>query len=382
MSGGDEMVTKKRSPVLDAALAKVRKDFDLEIGSLKEIVPSVEGISTGNVGLDWVTGVNGIPKGRIAEFYGLQSSGKTTAALQVARTVQRQTGKAVGFFDYEQALDPAYCEALGVNVDELITSQPDTFEDGIEAIRLLVKTGEMGLIIVDSVAQMTIRKELEEDIDSESSTFKKAKMMAKTMRTLTPVLAEHGTPVIFLNHVRDVIDTGPSRGFGPKRKTTPGGGALKFAASLRMYFDPIKKLTRKRAHPLTGEEVYESYGSTVKLVCEKNKVGVPYRTSTFRLYYGQGFSPGYTVATILIARKLIKKDGSNFSFTEDTTWGYDKINGEDNLVTAIEADPEWLEHLSVLARRILDEEGLPPVIEVEEVPEIAPELELERVPQK
>ena len=354
--------TAKAAPPssLTEAIAKVQKDFGLDIGE----PPEVDRISTGNVALDYVMG-GGLPKGRIVEIYGLQSSGKTTAALQAAAREQKD-GRRILYLDYEQALDPEYCEALGLDIrdhETFIQAQPDTFEQGMNGLRALVQTGEISLCIVDSVAQMVTEKELEMATGSQSNFGEKARMMAQVMRQLAPVLRQHGVCVVFLNHVRDVIDTSPMgqrlSSAGVERKTTPGGGALKFAASVRLHFKVKQKINADRYEPLANESVRTPIGAHVEVKCEKNKVGTPWRSADLYQRYGHGFSAGWTALQVLISHGQIKKKaGGIYEFSDEAAFGDNPktIKGEDAALLAIESDREWVDHLSALAAKALEEE--------------------------
>ena len=217
------------------------------------------------------------------------------------------------FLDYEHSLDPNYCAALGLDPYDpsFVVSQPSTFEEGIDAIRSLVPTGEVGIVIVDSVAAMVTAKEMEIETGSEKDFGRKAKMMAQTMRTLTGPLARAGTTAVFLNHVRDVIDISPIgkrlAGAGVERKTTPGGSALKYAAAVRMHFKSIGKVSAEGTDALTTETERGKVGEKITVVVEKNKVGPPFRKAELRLRYGKGFSSAWTVLQILVAHGAIKK---------------------------------------------------------------------------
>lgn len=340
-----------RSPAFNEALAQVRKKQGLAIGSLDEVLEDVEGISTGNLALDYITGCWGLPKGRIIELYGLQSSGKTTTALQAAATAQ-QTGMNVVFLDYEHSLDPTYCAALGLDPYDpsFVVSQPSTFEEGIDALRTLVPTGEVGIVIVDSVAAMVTAKEMEIETGSEKDFGRKAKMMAQTMRTLTGPLARSGTTAVFLNHVRDVIDISPIgkrlAGAGVERKTTPGGSALKYAAAVRMHFKSIGKVSADGTDALTTETERGKVGEKITVVCEKNKVGPPFRKAELRLQYGKGFSSAWTVLQVLVAYGAVKKRGAVYDFGEHLT-----ARGEAAAVIEVE---KAYDDLEVKARQALE----------------------------
>jgi recombination protein RecA len=377
-------MTKKatRSTAFDEALAKVRKSRGLAIGSLDEVLEEVEGISTGNLALDWITGCWGLPKGRIVELYGLQSSGKTTTALQAAATAQ-QAGLNVVFLDYEHSLDPTYCAALGLDPYDpsFVVSQPTTFEEGINAIRDLVPSGEVGMVIVDSVAAMVTEKEMELDTGSESDFGRKQKMMAQSMRQLGPDLRKNGTSAVFLNHVRDVIDTSAIgrrlAGAGIERKTTPGGTALKYHSSMRLHFKSIGKVTAEGTDALTTETSKTKVAEKVTVVVEKNKVGPPFRKAELRLRYGKGFSSAWTVLQILVAHGGIKKkSGGMYDFGE-----YGGVyRGEETAIAEVEKEYADLE---VAARQVLEASAAEwadaALAGDEELPDKFPEAEADEV---
>ena len=349
----------KPKTALADALAKVAKDFDLNF----DVVPEIEHLSTGNVALDFVT-TGGFPVGKIVEVYGLQASGKTTSVLQLAARIQSQ-GKHVVYLDYEQSLDPTYCKTLGLNILDESTfhvSQPDTFEQGMNALKVLISSGEVALVIVDSVASMVIEKEMDADAGEGVGAMQKARLMAQELRKLPPLLREHGTCLVFLNHVRDVIDMSPIgqklSGAGVQRKTTPGGSALKFAASLRLFFKVKKQVTADRWEPLGKEYVRTPIGAYVEVKAEKNKTGIPFRKADLMMRFGEGFSAEWSVLQVLLAYGGVKKkSGGYYEFAEDLQWEDvpASIQGEDNVVRRIAETPDWFEHLSVYAQRYLDE---------------------------
>jgi recombination protein RecA len=357
--------TISRPKSLDDALKKIATDRDLRIASLGEFDLDIEAISTGNIAIDQITGVHGLPKGRTIELYGPPSSGKTTTALQAAAVAQ-QEGTTVLYLDYEHALDPVYCTALGIDVQEetFLLAQPNTFEQGMNAMRELVGTGAIGLVIVDSVAAMVIEKELE--VETGGSTFAdKAKIMAQTMRQITPLVQENDVVCVFLNHLQDVIDSSPMgqklSARGIKRTTTPGGKALKFHASVRLEYKPIGNLRTSEVDALTNEKADVPTQTKVQVTVTKNKVAPPFKQCIARVRFGKGFSQAYSVLDILLAYGLIKKRaGGVYEFDEDTkaSWmDLDKptLRGEETVLKKLEDDAEWLENLTGFAQRLLDE---------------------------
>jgi recombination protein RecA len=357
--------TISRPKTLEDALKKIATDRDLRIASLGEFDLDVKAISTGNIAIDHITGVGGLPKGRIIELYGPPSSGKTTTALQAAAHAQKE-GTTVLYLDYEHALDPAYCVALGIDVhdDSFLLAQPNTFEQGMNAMRELVSTGGVGLVIVDSVAAMVIEKELE--IETGGSTFAdKAKLMAQTMRQITPPIQDNEVVCVFLNHLQDVIDSSPMgqklSAQGIKRTTTPGGKALKFHASVRLEYKQIGNLRTAEVDELTNEKSDLPTQTKVQVTVTKNKVAPPFKQCVVRVRFGKGFSQAYSVLDILLAYGVIKKrTGGIYEFDEDTKpeWmDLDKptIRGEEQVLRKLESDSEWLENLTAFATRLLDE---------------------------
>jgi recombination protein RecA len=307
---------------------------------LSDTIEGVAGLSTGNIALDWAMTCGGLPKGRITELYGLQSSGKTTTALQAAAIAQEQ-GTNIVYLDYENSLDPAYCKALGLDPYDSTfqVAQPGTFEEGIDALRKLVDTGEVGLVIVDSVAAMVTRKEMELETGSESDFGRKAKMMAATMRQIGGPLARTGTVAVFLNHVRDVIDTNPMTR-GADRKTTPGGSALKFHASMRLHFKVIGSVTTDGESALSGDKERQKVANKVTVLVEKNKVGPPFRKAELRLTFGHGFSAGWNILQVLLAHgRARKRPGGYYEFiAPGGEILVERYHGEAEAVEAIEGN--------------------------------------------
>jgi len=347
---------------LAQALADLRKK-SVDVGPLSDFNMEVDAISTGNVALDLITGVGGIPKGRITELFGLPSSGKTTTALQAAATLQMQGGTTL-YLDYEQSLDPVYCKALGLDTTAptFLYMRPRSFEEGANAFRHLNETGEIRLLVVDSVARMVTESEL--SADTGKVTFAdRAKMMHQFMRQIVGPIQESATAVIFLNHVLEVVDTSPMgqqlKARGVSRRTTPGGAALKYYSSLRMEFKQIGNLRTEVLDPLTNEKSATIRQTKVEVTVVKNKVGDPFKKAELRVRFGQGFSQAWTVIDILTAYGVLKKEtGGVYRLAPEVASPHalDKpwIKGEDNMVTAVESDPDWLAKLTILARETLE----------------------------
>ena len=351
---------------LQAVLTELRSKQKMRIGPLSEFNMNVKALSTGNIALDAITGVGGIPRGRVIELFGPPSSGKTTTALQAAAKLQQAGGKIL-YLDYEKALDEVYCSALGLNVydESFVYMQPQSFEEGANVFRQLLATGEIDLMVADSVASMVTESELAADT-GKATMADRAKVMHQLMRQITGTLHTYDCAAVFLNHVLDVVDISPMgqqlKARGVNRKTTPGGMALKFYASLRIEFKQTGNIRSDELDVLTNEETAVVTQTKVQATVVKNKVSEPFRTAELRIRYGRGFSQAYSVLDILVAHKLIKKQGGGiFKFSDMSLVQHsdspDFIKGEENLVHAIEQDETWLERLEKVAQRVLDEHG-------------------------
>jgi recombination protein RecA len=342
---------------LSKVLADIRKKDDLRIASLDEM-EEVEGLSTGNILIDYITGVGGLPRGRLIELFGPPSSGKTTTALQTAVTAQRE-GKTVLYLDYEHALDPEYCQMLGLSIDPtFLFTQPDSFEQGSNAMRRLVETGELGLVIVDSVASMTPEKTAEIETGSQSNFGVKARLMGQLMEQLTPVLHRTATTCVFLNQMRDR----PDLRTGITTKVTPGGHALKFYSSMRIEYRQVGNIKRKRWDPLVNDHVEVNDETKVLVHVVKNKVGPPFRKAEVRVRYGRGFSQEWAALSVLLAYGMVKKSGSTYRFDSSLIPRDElpeSVVGEDKVLEAIEHDAEWRDTLATQARLLLEQGGAP-----------------------
>lgn len=355
----------KRAETLDKALKNVREKRGLRVGSMAEMAPTVEGMTTGNVLIDYVTGVGGFPRGRITEAFGPPSSGKTTSTLQAAARAQAR-GETVMFLDYEFALDPTYCESLGLDLDaeSFLYASPDTFEQGMNSMREIIGTGEVSLVIVDSVAAMVTEAELAGE--TQRSFSDKALLMAQVMRQLTGAAKTSNTAIVFLNHEQDVIDQSPMgqklAARGVKRKTTPGGNALKFHSSLRLHFKQIGNIRSRELDVAANEQVDEIAQTKVQVSVPKNKVGRPFRQAEVRVRFGKGFSQAHAAMTVLENYGVLKKEtGGVFRLNEQTApegWDLEKknfIKGEDNFLSEVESRPEWEDRLAHWAAELMRE---------------------------
>ncbi len=308
-----EGVDKKKA--LEAAISQIDKAFGK--GSLMRLgdreVIDIESISTGSLGLDIALGIGGLPRGRIVEIYGPESSGKTTLALQVAAEAQKKGGVAA-FIDAEHALDPIYAQKLGVNLDELLISQPDAGEQALEIADTLVRSGAIDVLIVDSVAALTPRAELEGEM-GDSLPGLQARLMSQALRKLTASISKSNTLVIFINQIRMKIGVM----FGSP-ETTTGGNALKFYASVRLDIRRIGAI--KKGEDIVGNQ------TRVKIV--KNKVAPPFKQVEFDIMYGEGISYAGELVDLGVKANVVEKSGAWLSFNGERI-GQGRENAKDFL---------------------------------------------------
>jgi recombination protein RecA len=298
-------------------------------------VEKVEVIPTGSITLDLALGVNGYPKGRVIEIYGPESSGKTTLAIHAIAEVQKQGGIAA-FIDAEHAFDQFYAKKLGVDIDNLLISQPDNGEQALEIADNLIRSGAIDLIIVDSVAALTPKAEIEGEM-GDSQMGLQARLMSKALRKLTGSINKAGTCCIFINQLRDKIGVM----FG-NPETTTGGNALKFYSSIRIDI-------RKAAQIKEGEDVL---GNRVKVKVVKNKVAPPFRRAEFDVMYGEGISKVGEIIDLGVDLNILKKSGSWFSYGE-TRLG----QGRDSVKSLIQDNPELMEELEAKIKSALASPG-------------------------
>jgi recombination protein RecA len=306
---------------LEAALAQIDRAFGkgsvMKLGDKGKVV-EIESVSTGSLGLDLALGIGGLPKGRIVEIYGPESSGKTTLALHVVAEVQKNGGTAA-FVDAEHALDPAYAHKLGVNLDDLLVSQPDTGEQALEITDTLVRSGAIDVIVIDSVAALTPRAEIEGEMGDQLPGLQ-ARLMSQALRKLTGSISKAKTLVIFINQIRMKI--GVMYG---SPETTTGGNALKFYASVRLDI-------RRTGSVKNRDEII---GNNVRVKVVKNKVAPPFREVEFDIMYGEGISKLGEIIDLGVKAGVIEKSGSWFS------WNSQRIGqGRDNVREFLKANPD------------------------------------------
>lgn len=315
-----------REKALNDALSRIQKQFGqgavMKLGDASAHM-NIETISTGSLSLDMATGVGGVPRGRVVEIYGPESSGKTTLTLHIVAEAQKAGGKAA-FIDAEHALDPVYAKNLGVQIDDLLVSQPDTGEQALEICDMLASSGAIDVIVIDSVAALVPKAEIQGEM-GDSHVGLQARLMSQALRKLTGTVNRTNTCVIFINQLREKVGVM----FGNPKVTT-GGRALKFYSSMRMDVRRIE--TIKQGDQMLGNR------TRVKIV--KNKVAPPFKKAEFDIMYGKGISLSGDVLDCAVNEGIVKKAGSWFSYNGDRIG-----QGRENVKNYLEANPEILEEI-------------------------------------
>ncbi|MCA3241604.1 MAG: recombinase RecA [Rubrivivax sp.] len=326
----------EKAKALQAALAQIEKQFGkgsiMRLGE-GEVIEDIQVVSTGSLGLDIALGVGGLPRGRVVEIYGPESSGKTTLTLQVIAEMQKEGGTCA-FIDAEHALDIQYAQKLGVNLQELLISQPDTGEQALEIVDALVRSGSIDLIVIDSVAALTPKAELEGEM-GDSLPGLQARLMSQALRKLTATIKKTNTMVIFINQIRMKIGVM----FG-NPETTTGGNALKFYASVRLDI-------RRTGSIKKGEEVI---GSETKVKVVKNKVSPPFKTAEFDILYGEGISREGEIIDMGVEARILDKSGAWYAYNGEKI-GQGKDNAREflreNAELAREIENKVREHMGI-----------------------------------
>ncbi len=341
---------ENRKKALAAALTQIERQFGK--GSVMRMgdagaVRDIDAISTGSLGLDVALGIGGLPRGRVVEIYGPESSGKTTLTLQVIAAAQA-LGGACAFIDAEHALDPIYAQKLGVNIDDLLVSQPDTGEQALEIADMLVRSAAVDVVVVDSVAALVPKAEIEGEM-GDTHVGLQARLMSQALRKLTGNIKRSNTMVIFINQIRMKIGVM----FGSP-ETTTGGNALKFYASVRLDIRRIGSV--KRGAEVVGNE------TRVKIV--KNKLAPPFKQAEFEILYGEGISWHGELVDLGVAHNLIEKSGSWYSYNGDRIG-----QGKDNAREYLKENPQAAKAIDAALREILLPKKVPdkPIEEAEEI---------------
>ena len=343
---------ENKAKALKAALGQIEKQFGkntiMHLGDDSAIM-DVDVVSTGSLGLDIALGIGGLPKGRIVEIYGPESSGKTTMTLQAIAECQKQGG-VCAFIDAEHALDPVYARKLGVNTDDLLLSQPDNGEQALEITDMLVRSGAVDMIVIDSVAALTPRAEIEGEM-GDSHMGLQARLMSQALRKITGNAKRSNCMVIFINQIRMKIGVM----FGSP-ETTTGGNALKFYASIRLDIRRIGQVKE-------GDEIV---GSETRVKVVKNKMAPPFREALFQILYGKGVNQLGELVDLAVAQELVQKAGAWYSYQGN------KIGqGKNNVIRHLEENPQIAQELD----RLIREKLLTPVTKpIEEKDEEEPDL--------
>lgn len=349
------MEMNEKEKALNEALKKIEKDFGkgsiMRLGDHAKL--NIESIPTGCLSLDMALGIGGIPKGRIIEIYGPESSGKTTLTLHVIAECQKKGGTAA-FIDAEHALDPQYARNLGVDIDKLIVSQPDNGEQGLDIAEALVRSGAVDLVVVDSVAALVPKTEIEGAM-GDATIGLQARLMSQAMRKLSGVISKTNSTVIFINQLREKIGIM----FGSP-ETTTGGKALKFYSSVRLdirKFDVIKQKEETAA----GKKEDVIVGNRVRVKVVKNKVAPPFKVVEFDIMYGTGISREGDILDVAVDRGIVEKAGAWFSYNDEKLG-----QGRENVKQLFKEKPELMEEIELKVRQAYKKEDEEAAEEAEE----------------
>ncbi|MEX2273366.1 MAG: recombinase RecA [Vicinamibacterales bacterium] len=341
----DDRIDRERAKAIEMAVGQIEKQFGkgsiMRLGG-KDAIAAIPSISTGSVSIDWALGVGGVPRGRVTEIFGPESSGKTTLALLVIAEAQRKGGMAA-FVDAEHALDAAYAKKLGVDLDNLLVSQPDNGEQALEIVEVLVRSGGVDVVVVDSVAALVPRAEIEGEM-GEAQMGLQARLMSQALRKLTGIVSKSKTSLVFINQLREKIGVM----FG-NPETTTGGRALKFYSSVRIDIRRIGAIK-------DGDQVV---GGRTRVKIVKNKVAPPFREAEFDVMYGEGISREGDLLDQAVEKKIVEKSGTWFSYN-----GERMGQGRENVKAFMKENKEMTADID---RRVRAELGLMPATEVAEV---------------
>jgi len=336
------MATDDRAKALDAALGQIEKQFGK--GSImrmgENLHMNIESIPTGALALDLALGIGGLPRGRVVEIYGPESSGKSTLAMHVVAEAQRNGG-VCAYIDAEHAMDPIYARAIGVNVDDLLISQPDTGEQALEITDMLIRSGALDVIIIDSVAALTPRAEIEGDM-GDTHVGLQARLMSQALRKLTGGLSKSNTVAVFINQLREKIGV-----IYGSPEVTPGGRALKFYSSVRLDIRRIESIK-------DGTDVV---GNRTRVKVVKNKCAAPFKQAEFDIMYGQGISREGSVLDVAVELGLVKKAGAWFTYE-----GEQMGQGRENVKTFLRENPQTMAEIDGRVRAHLANEIAPDVV--------------------
>ena len=328
-------ISDEKRKALEIAMGQIEKEFGkgsvMKLGEYKGM--NVESIPTGALSLDVALGIGGIPKGRIIEIFGPESSGKTTLALHMIAEAQKRGGEAA-FIDAEHALDPVYAKNLGVDIDNLIVSQPDTGEQGLEIAEALVRSGAIDIIVVDSVAALVPKAEIDGDM-GDAHVGLQARLMSQALRKLAGVINKSNSVIVFINQLREKVGIM----FG-NPETTPGGRALKFYASVRLDIRRVESIKQD------GNVI----GNRVRVKVVKNKVAPPFREAEFDIIYGKGISKSGNILDLAVSLDIINKSGAWFSYNGERIG-----QGRENAKSYLENNPKMMDEVETKVRKHFEE---------------------------